>query len=129
MWKDRMTTFVFAVFLISLLTDGYIYGVISAILGVLAVNYAFTFPYFQWDFITTSNLISAVIMVIIAILTGTLTTKLKEHEAMKAESEKERMHANLLRAISHDLGLRLRQSMEQAQHCGKRGKVLRQNSR
>ena len=101
--KHSMTTFVFAVFLISLLTDGYIYGVISAILGVLAVNYAFTFPYFQWDFITTSNLISAVIMVIIAILTGTLTTKLKEHEAMKAESEKERMRANLLRAISHDL--------------------------
>ncbi len=90
--KHSMTTFVFAVFLISLLTDGYIYGVISAILGVLAVNYAFTFPYFQWDFITTSNLISAVIMVIIAILTGTLTTKLKEHEAMKAESEKERMY-------------------------------------
>lgn len=101
--KHSITFFIFAAFLISLLTDGYIYGVISAILGMLAVNYAFTLPYFQWDFITTSNLISAIIMVIIAILTGTLTTKLKEHEAMKAESEKERMRANLLRAISHDL--------------------------
>ena len=42
-------------------------------------------------------------MIIIAILTGTLTTKLKAHEAIKAESERERMRANLLRAISHDL--------------------------
>jgi len=31
------------------------------------------------------------------------TTKRKQHEAMKAEGEKERMRANLLRAVSHDL--------------------------
>lgn len=101
--KHSTTIFVFAVFLISLWTDGYLYGVISSFIGMLAVNYAFTYPYFEWDFITTSNFISALIMAIIAILTGTLTTKLKEHEAMKAESERERMRANLLRAISHDL--------------------------
>lgn len=101
--KHSTTIFVFAVFLISLWTDGYLYGVISSFVGMLAVNYAFTYPYFEWDFITTSNFISALIMAIIAILTGTLTTKLKEHEAMKAESERERMRANLLRAISHDL--------------------------
>lgn len=34
---------------------------------------------------------------------GIVTTKLKRHEAIKAEGEKERMRANLLRAISHDL--------------------------
>lgn len=101
--KHSTTIFVFAVFLISLWTDGYIYGVISSFVGMLAVNYAFTYPYFEWDFITTSNFVSALIMATIAILTGTLTTKLKEHEAMKAESERERMRANLLRAISHDL--------------------------
>jgi two-component system sensor histidine kinase KdpD len=49
------------------------------------------------------NLISGLIMIAIAILTSALTTKLKQHEAMKAESEKERMRANLLRAVSHDL--------------------------
>ena len=36
------TIFVFAVFLISLLTDGYFYGITSAIGGMLAINYAFT---------------------------------------------------------------------------------------
>ena len=49
------------------------------------------------------NMISAIIMIVIAILTSTLTTQIKRHEAMKAEGEKERMRANLLRAVSHDL--------------------------
>ncbi|MBR4972431.1 MAG: PAS domain-containing sensor histidine kinase, partial [Oscillospiraceae bacterium] len=66
-------------------------------------NYAFTFPYFAMDFLISANFFSAVVMAVISVLTSTLTTKLKHAEAMKAESEKERMRANLLRAISHDL--------------------------
>ena len=102
--QEHITTlFVFAVFLISLITDGYVYGVSSAISSMFAINYAFTYPYFEMNFIIPSNLISAVIMVIIAVLTSTLTIKIKRTEAMKAEAEKERMRANLLRAVSHDL--------------------------
>lgn len=101
--EHTTTVFVFAVFLISLLTSGYLYGVLAAFAGTLAVNYAFTFPYFALNFTIPVNLISAVVLVVIAILTSALTTKLKRHEAMKAESEKESMRANLLRAISHDL--------------------------
>lgn len=102
--QEHITTlFVFAVFLISFLTDGYIYGIISAFVSMLAVNYAFTFPFFSLDFKNPINIISAVIMIIISILTGTLTTKIKYHEAIKAENRQERMRANLLRAVSHDL--------------------------
>jgi len=97
------TTFAFAVFLISLLTDGYVWGLIAAMASVLLVNYAFTFPYFALNFLIPSNFFSAVVMTFIAVMTGTLTTKIKLAEAMKVESEKERMRANLLRAISHDL--------------------------
>ena len=97
------TTFAFGVFLISLLTSGYLYGLCAAFASVLLVNYAFTFPYFAVDFLIPTNFISAVVMTVIAVLTSALTTKLKRAEAMKAESEMERMRANLLRAISHDL--------------------------
>lgn len=97
------TVFVFAVFLISLLTDGYVYGLVAAIVGTIAVNYAFTFPFFALNFTIPVNLISAVIMIVIAVLTGTLTTQVKRNEAIKAESEKEKMRADLLRAVSHDL--------------------------
>lgn len=102
--QEHITTvFVFAVFLISLLTKGYLYGILAAFIGTIAVNYAFAFPYFSLNFTIPVNLISGIVMIVIAILTSALTTKLKRHEATKAESEKERMRANLLRAVSHDL--------------------------
>lgn len=97
------TLFAFAVFLISLITNGYVYGIVSAFIGTLAINYAFTFPYLAFNFTIPVNLISAIIMVTIALLTGALTTKVKRQEAIKAESERERMRANLLRAVSHDI--------------------------
>lgn len=102
--REPITTlFVFCVFLISLLTNGYVYGVFGAIVGTMAVNYAFTFPYFRVNFIIPVNLMSGIIMIVIAVLTSMLTIKIKKHEVWKSESEKERMRANLLRAVSHDL--------------------------
>lgn len=97
------TTIAFAVFLISILTRGYFWGILAAFVGTLVINYAFTFPYFHLNFTIPTNLFSAIIMIIIAVLTGALTTKVKHQEALKAEGEKERMRANLLRAVSHDL--------------------------
>ncbi len=95
--------FVLAVFIVSLVTEGYIYGAVSALISMLAVNFAFTFPFFDFNFTIPENLVSAVIMIAVSLLTCTLTTKLKMQEAIKAESERERMRANLLRAVSHDL--------------------------
>lgn len=97
------TAFAFAVFLISMLTDGYVYGLIAAAASVLLVNYAFTFPYFALNFIIPSNFVSALVMGVISLLTSTLTTKVRRQETIKAEGERERMRANLLRAVSHDL--------------------------
>ncbi len=95
--------FVLAVFLISLLTQGYIYGLASALISMLAVNYAFTFPYFEFNFTIGENAVSAVILIAVTALSCALTTKIRHHEALQTENEKEKMRANLLRAISHDL--------------------------
>lgn len=95
--------FVFAVFLISMLTDSYVYGIVSAFFAVLAVNHAFAFPYFSFNFTLTENLISAGLLIVVAVLTSTLTMKLRQHEAERREIERERLRANLLRAVSHDL--------------------------
>lgn len=95
--------FVLGVFLISLKTKGYFWGIIASMLSVLAVNYAFSFPYYAFDLLNPELLFSAVVMLIVAITTGTLTTQIKMQEKIKAETEKERMRSNLLRAISHDL--------------------------
>ena len=103
MQEHITAVFVFAVFLVSLLIDGYIYGILTAFLGVLAVNFAFTFPYFTFNFSIPENVISALIMIVISLMTSALTTKLKKWKEIKAEGERERMRANLLRAVSHDI--------------------------
>lgn len=102
--SDHITTvFVFGVFIISLTTDGYLYGIISAFISMLAVNFAFAFPYFSFNFTIPENIISAIIMIIISVMTSALTTQVKTWQTLKAEGEREKMRANLLRAVSHDL--------------------------
>lgn len=95
--------FVLGIFLIALKTQGYFWGVSASLVSVLAVNYAFTFPYYAIDLISPACVFSAVVMLIVSIATSTLTTQIKIQEKIKAEIEKERMRANLLRAVSHDL--------------------------
>ena len=103
--------FVFGVFLISLKTHGYPYGITSAVVSVFAVNFAFTYPYYVFDFFVEESIFSAVIMLIVAVSTSTLSIRIREQEMLRvreqeklrSESEKERMRGNLLRAISHDL--------------------------
>ena len=95
--------FTLAVFLISLVTDGYVYGLVASMLSVLIQNFAFALPYFAFNFSIPENLISAVIMLAVSAMTCALTTKVMQQEKEKAESDKEKMRANLLRAVSHDL--------------------------
>ena len=95
--------FVFGVFLISLKTHGYLYGITSAIVSVFAVNFAFTYPYYAFDFFVEESILSAVIMLVVAVSTSTLNIRIRDQEKLRSENEKEKMRGNLLRAISHDL--------------------------
>ena len=95
--------FVLFIYLISLATDGYLYGIVSAIAAGLMINYAFTFPYFEFNFTIPENILSAVILITVTIITSALTTKIKRQEVVRLEIERERTRANLLRAVSHDL--------------------------
>ena len=95
--------FVLGVFLVSWRTQGYIWGIAASLISVLAVNWAFTYPYWAFDLISPQCISSAVVMLFVSVVTGTMTTRLKKQEKLKAEAEKERMRGNLLRAVSHDL--------------------------
>ena len=95
--------FVLGVFLVSWRTQGYVFGIVSSLLSVLAVNWAFTYPYWAFDLISPECISSALVMLIVSTMTGALTTRLKQQEKLKAEAGKERMRGNLLRAVSHDL--------------------------
>ncbi len=94
---------VLCVFLIAIYTDGYVYGTLGAIISVVILNFAFTFPYFRINLTMPENVVSVIIMLAITLVTCYLTSKIRYQEQIKSESEKEKMRANLLRAVSHDL--------------------------
>lgn len=102
--------YILAVMFIARYTDGYVPGVIASFLSVLLVNFAFTYPYMKLNFSISGYPLTFAAMMIISSLTSTTTTHLKDQakvitqqEKMLMETEKEKMRANLLRAISHDL--------------------------
>lgn len=95
--------FVLAVLVTALITDGYLYGFIASILSVFAVNWAFTYPYMKLDFTIYGYPLTFMTMLTVGFAVSTLTSRLKAHEKLKAEAEREKTRANLLRAVSHDL--------------------------
>lgn len=95
--------FVLMTLIVSLLTEGYFYGILAALSSVFAVNWAFTYPYMKLDFSVYGYPLTFMTMLAVGVAVSTLTTRLKEQDRIRMESEKEKMRANLLRAVSHDL--------------------------
>ena len=102
--------YMLAIVLIARFTSGYWFGVVASLVGVICVNFLFTYPYLELNFILTGYPFTFLGMLSISLLTSTTTTHLKhqaciikEREKLLLEAEKEKMRANLLRAISHDL--------------------------
>ena len=95
--------FVLAVLVIARLTDGYVYSFVASIISVIGVNFAFTYPYFEVDFTITGYPLTFLTMLAVSLVVGMLTEQVKRQGRIEAEAEKQRMQANLLRAVSHDL--------------------------
>ena len=95
--------FELAVVLVSRFTDGYLFGLLSSVIGVLGVNWIFTYPYMQLNFTIAGYPLTFVVMLAVSVVVSTLTTQIKQQEKLRAEAEKEKMRGNLLRAVSHDI--------------------------
>ena len=95
--------FVFVVLVISRCTDGYFYGFAASLLGTIVANFVFTYPYLKLNFTMSGYPLCFTIMLASSILTCAMTTRIKQAEKMRAETQQEKMRANLLRAVSHDL--------------------------
>ncbi len=95
--------FLLAVLLVSRFTDGYLPGLLSSVLAVLAVNYIFTFPYWAFDFSLTGYPLTFLCFFAVSVITCAMTSRIRAGEKARMEVEREKMRGNLLRAISHDL--------------------------
>lgn len=95
--------FLLEVFLTAFLTDGYVFGVLSAVFSVLAVDYAFTAPYWKVSFVVTGFPLTFFVMMFISIATSMVTSRARRAAAMARDAERQKIYANLLRAVSHDI--------------------------
>ena len=98
-----MPVFILAVALIARLTEGYRYGIAASLAGTFCVNYMFTYPFWQFDVTYTGYPLTFTVMLVVSLIIGTLTTQIKRQEQLRFDAEREKMRANLLRAIAHDL--------------------------
>ena len=95
--------FVLTVLLTSRLTTGYFWGLFSAVLGVIAVNFFFTFPYWAFNLTITGYPLSFLTFLSVSVITSALTTKTRQLDRLRMENEKIKMRADLLRSVSHDI--------------------------
>lgn len=95
--------FVLAVLLISRFTNGYLFGTLAAVCSVICTNYIFTYPYWAFDFTISGYPLTFLTMFCVSIVTCTMTSKIKQQERLRVEAEKDKMRANLLRSVSHDI--------------------------
>ena len=99
---DIILLFIFFLMVVSCCTVGYLYGVIYCLLTVLY--------FFMHNIISSNYPVTLIFMLVITLFVSSLASHLTRQANMIAEKEKqlseaemEKMRANLLRAISHDL--------------------------
>ncbi|MBS6694253.1 MAG: PAS domain-containing sensor histidine kinase, partial [Firmicutes bacterium] len=102
--------YILGIVLVARYTYGYVWGFLFSLLSVISINYFFTFPYHKLNLTLEGYPITFAAMFIIYIMTSAMTTNMKEQAKILAaqekelmEVQKEKMRANFLRAISHDL--------------------------
>lgn len=107
---SNILIYILALMLVSRYTCGYLYGFLCCLYSVITFNYLFTYPFYKINFTLAGYPINFLLMSAITIITSTMTSHLTlqaeliaEREKLLAEAEMEKMRANLLRAISHDL--------------------------
>ena len=119
---SQMTTniaivYVMFIVLIARYTSGYIWGISASVIAVIAINFFFSEPIMELNFVKDGYPITFAGILGISLITGTTTAHLKEHQRLLLESEREKMRANLLRAISHDIRTPLTGIIGASQAC------------
>ncbi|MEG2353784.1 MAG: sensor histidine kinase KdpD [Clostridium sp.] len=73
-------TYILSVVIVSRITSGYLYGIVSSIIGIVGFSYFFTYP-------SLSFIFSYIVMLFIALITSTLTVRAKVQGKLSALRE------------------------------------------
>ena len=85
--QNIVMIYILSVLIISRVTTGYLYGVVASVLSVLAFNFFFTYPYFSFQSLAGYPITFA-IMLIVALITGALTVRIKAQARLAAHRER-----------------------------------------
>ena len=83
--RSIILIYILSVVLISRITSGYFYGVLSSILCALAFNFLFIKPYFTFSITEEGYPITFVIMIMVALITSALTARVKTQAKLATE--------------------------------------------
>lgn len=102
-----IAVYILGVLIISIITSSWMYSFLASVISVLAFNFLFTVPRFTLRAYDPSYPVTFGIMFLVALITGSLASRMKEYARESAQAamqiEKEQLRADLLRSISHDL--------------------------
>ena len=126
--NNSALVFVLAVMFVSLMTDGYVYGIAASIIGAFCINYFFMYPFWAFSLSIAGYPVAMVSMIAISAIVCTLTARVKllaveaarreqdtkrlyelnaklneEKAAIQLQADRETIRGNILRAVSHDL--------------------------
>ena len=93
--------YILTVLLISLVTNNWVYSLISSLLSVFVFNFFFTEPRFSFFVYTKDYVITFAVMFTVAFITGSLAAKLKSHAERSARMA---YHTNILYETDQLLG-------------------------
>ena len=81
-----VAVYIFGVLVVSAITTNRICGLLASVVSVLVFNFFFTVPRFTFQFYDTDYLVTFTIMFMVALLTGSLATRLKDNARQSARA-------------------------------------------
>ncbi|AFA47362.1 sensor histidine kinase [Acetobacterium woodii] len=85
--QNIIMVYILSVLIVSRVTTGYVYGILTSCLTVLVFNYFFTIPYYTLHAIQPGYPITFVIMLLVALITSALTVRIKTQAHLAVERE------------------------------------------
>lgn len=81
-----IAVYIFGVLVTSIITTNWLCSLVTSVVSVLVFNFFFTIPRFTFHFNDPDYLVTFTIMFMVAFLTGSLATKLKENARQSAQA-------------------------------------------
>lgn len=86
--QNVIMVYILSVLLVSRATEGYLSSVLASILSVLCFNFFFTAPYYTFNAIQPGYPVTFLIMLVAALITSTLTVKIKTQARLAVQRER-----------------------------------------